>query len=80
LFGSLIKKAQAHNAIIMMNEMLIEPENIQINDQGIYVVLNDCTYTWFECNPEYDHGVHPPKQEFAKQVRQSFKLCKLIKF
>lgn len=80
LFENLIKQAEAHNANIMMDEKLIGPENIQINDGGIYVVVGNCTYTWFECNPGYDHGVYTSKQEFAKRVRQSFKLCKLIKF
>lgn len=80
MFTNLIKMAKAHNASIMMDQMPIELKNIHISDQGIYVVLDNCTFTWFECDPAYDHGVYTPKQEFAKQVRQSFKLAKLINF
>jgi hypothetical protein len=80
LFEKLIKKAETENTVIFWQGSLIPSDSIKIRDDGIYVVLDNCTFVMFDCDPDLDEGVHAPIQEFAKDIREQFKLAKIVKF
>lgn len=80
LFESLKRAAEEQGAILMYDQTLIKPEQIVIGDATIHVQIENCSYRWFEANPEFDHGLYESVLSFRNSVKQRFKLVKEIEW
>lgn len=72
--------ATDNDAMIFYDNQLIKPEQIEVNDDSIYVVYGKTRIIWFESDPEFDHGVHTAARAFADEVQKSFQVLKPLKY
>lgn len=79
LFQKLIRMGKLSGSTIEYDGMKITADQIKITDTSITVVIDDCCYTQFECDPTFDEGLFTRKADFAKYVRSQFKLVKHVK-
>lgn len=58
---------------------IIDPSQIMICDDGIYVLSLDlrCKHIMFEPKVGLDHGLYTKAAEFAKHIREDFKIAKI---
>lgn len=80
LFQKLIRMSKLSSSVIEYDGMKINSDQIVFTDTSITVVIDDCYYTQFECNPAYDEGLFTRKADYAKYVRATFKLVKYVKW
>lgn len=81
LLQSIKDSAAVNNAEIFYRDTIIKPEQIEIDENSIYVRHNPHSRTmWFEVAEDWDHGLYTPMEEFADNVRTSFSLAKRIAF
>ena len=70
--------AKQEQAILLFDGELLELTAIRMNDRGIYVVAENCTYIVFEADPEVDHGLYDKAKDFETEFRKRFVLVKKL--
>ena len=80
IFKNLIKVAKEKDCMIMFDGEVITVDQIRIDDAGIAVVAENCTFGIFEADPEVDEGMYENISVFYSRVRNQFKLVKNVNF
>jgi hypothetical protein len=80
LFEGLVATAKRLDAVIMYDGEMITPDQIEISDGAIYVRSGATKVIWFEADPDFDHGLYTPIDEFEAEHRAAFALYKKITY
>jgi hypothetical protein len=67
-------------ALLMYDGDLIQPEQIVITEDEILVKSSTSTYEVFIADPLYDSGLYKSIKEFNTEVKERFKLVKILKY
>lgn len=59
---------------------LIQPDQIVITKDEIVVQCGNITYDVFLADPLYDSGLYKSTKEFNTEVKERFKLVKILKY
>ena len=78
LYQRLKDKAEYLKCEITFDDDIIKPEQIVITDTEIYVQIDNCRFSRFECDPECDHGLYETIIETKQEAKKRFKLVKII--
>lgn len=78
LFESLKKVGSEPGNAILFYHGKIAPESIVITETEIIVVLDHCTYGWFECDVDMDAGLFTSIKEYEAGVRTVFDVVRII--
>lgn len=64
---------------IYYDGQIIDKKSIRITQDSILVWIDDnfCE-TWFEVDPSWDHGIYTTISEYEANVRNTFKVIKLM--
>lgn len=72
-------KAQAEEQDCMIwYEGEIQPSQLVIGTDSIYILEDNCQYVLFSNDVNLDEGLHTSITDYNKWVRQNFKLVKFI--
>ena len=80
LFDALIYKAKLTSSDIWYDGSIIKPEQIVFTEDEILVVDGNSHYLQFSANPDWDEGMFTRQADYAKIVRENFKLVKFIRW
>lgn len=80
LFKGLVAAAYRENSKLLYRGSIIDPSQIMICDEGIYVLSLDlrCRTIWFEPKEGWNHGLYTKTKDFEREVRRAFKLAKIL--
>lgn len=74
-----IKRACAiTGATIFYDGVVIKPDQIIVNDEGIFVKIDNFTDSLYEHTPDWDHGWYDPIDFLSDRIKNHFKLFKEI--
>lgn len=73
-------KASEQNAIIFYDGGVINPNQVIVNDEGIFVKIDNCTDSLYEHTPDWDHGWYDSLEDLSKRIKTHFKLFKEISY
>jgi len=68
------------DVLLMYDGDLIQPEQIVITEDEIKVKSGTSTYEVFIADPLYDGGLYNSVKEFNTEVKERFKLVKILKY
>jgi hypothetical protein len=74
------KCAGTPGALLMYDGDLIQPDQIVITEDEIKVKSGTITYEVFIADPLYDSGLYKSIKVFNTEVKERFKLVKILKY
>ena len=77
VFSEIKAQAEAQDCMIWY-EGEIQPSQLVINTDSIYILEDNCQHVLFENDVNLDEGLHTSTTDYNKWVRQNFKLVKYI--
>lgn len=80
LFCRIITAAVLNRAVLMFDGSVIEPSQIKVTDEGIYVEIENCRFIQFEPKPGWNHGLYDTIPAFEAHVREKFAVMKKLEF
>lgn len=80
IISELKYKASEQNAIIFYDGVVINPNQVIVNDEGIFVKIDNCTDSLYEHTPDWDHGWYDSLEYLSNRIKNHFKLFKEISY
>lgn len=80
IISELKHKATEQNAIIFYDGVIINPDQITVNEDGILVTIGDFSDSLYEHTSDWDHGWYDSLEDLSKRIKNHFKLFKEIKY
>lgn len=78
LIKKLKNKISEESCVLWFDDCIITPDQIIINNNSIFVKIGNCTYSLFDCDPDWDDGIHDNMKVTEARFRKTLKLFKEV--